>query len=279
MGGLDAVAVECRVIAPAVAWIGELWECGEVTVGDEHLATAITNNVLARLFPRLLRTTPCSRERVMLAAAQGEHHILGLRMVADILEGAGFDVLFLGADVPLDALVDACERHLHAVLGLGATMPLNVPTLLRELVELSCLERPPLLFVGGRALPPAVEAGLAVPVVVSADQAVSAVERMLGGGRQGSPLSEALMERLPAGNRGSVGGLGELGTPDDSFSAVALASAETARDASRRSYGFEQLALRDPLTGAWNRRAFDDRIAMREQLTGVHLGLAPADQS
>jgi diguanylate cyclase (GGDEF)-like protein len=258
--GLEPAAVQCRVIGPAMERIGELWARGAITAADEHLATAISHGVLARLFPLLLQAPPRSRERVMLAAAEGEHHVLGLRMVADVLEGAGFDVLYLGPDVPLEALLDACRRHLPVVLCLGVTMPLNVPTLLAELVEVSNLDQPPLLMVGGRAFPPAVEARLRVPVVASGDQVVAWVERLIAEGRQGPPLEQALLERIPLGARAAAAGIGEIGTIPDHFSATALASADTARDASRRAYAMEQLAFRDPLTGTWNRRAFDDRF-------------------
>ena len=259
--GFDAGGVNCRVITPAMRWIGELWERGAITTADEHLATAISHGVLARLFPRLLNVPLRSRERVMLAAAQGEHHVLGLQMVADMLEGVGFDVLFLGADVPRDALLAACELHRPAVLGLGATMPLNLPILLSELVEVSRLEFPPRLFVGGLALPSAVKAGLLVPLVVSADLAITTVEALLAGGPQGPPLSQALLQSIPRGDHGAAVGIDDIGTIPDHFSGTVLAAAETARDSARRAYGMEQLALRDPLTGTWNRRAFDDRMA------------------
>jgi diguanylate cyclase (GGDEF)-like protein len=258
--GFDPTAVQCRVIGPAMEWIGELWARGAITAADEHLATAISHGVLARLFPLLLRAPARSRERVMLAAAEGEHHVLGLRMVADVLEGAGFDVLYLGPDVPLDALLDACRRHRPVVLCLGVTMPLNVPTLLTELVAVSDMEQPPLLMVGGRALTQAIEARLTVPVVVSGDQVVAAVERLIAEGRQGPPLEQSLLERIPRGPAAAAAGVGEIGTIPDHFSATALASAETARGASRRAHAMEQLAFRDPLTGTWNRRAFDDRF-------------------
>jgi diguanylate cyclase (GGDEF)-like protein len=260
--GLDAGVVHCRVIAPAMEWIGELWARGAITVADEHLATAISHNVLARLFPLLFSAATRSRERVMLAAATGEHHVLGLQMVSDMLEGAGFDVLYLGPDVPLDALLDACRQHRPAVLCLSATMPLNVPTLLAELVEVSNLEQPPLLMVGGRAMPPAVKAGLRIPVIEHGYQAVPTVERLLAEGPQGAPLEQSLLESIPRGDGSSAlgAGGGEIGSMPDHFSAIALASADTARDAARHAYAMEQLAFRDPLTGMWNRRAFDDRF-------------------
>lgn len=259
--GFDAGAVHCRVIAPAMEWIGELWACGGITPADEHLATAITHGVLARLFPRLLRTTMRSRERVMLAAAEGEHHVLGLRMVADTLEGAGFDVLYLGADVPLEALLDACRKHRPAVLCLGVTMPLNTPTLLAELVQAAELDEPPLLLVGGRALRPDLGVKLRVPVVKRSEDVIAEIERLLAGGPQGPPLEQELAQRIPRAATGKRACAAEIGTIPDHFSATALASADTARDASRRAHELEQLAFRDPLTGTWNRRAFDDRFS------------------
>ena len=48
---------------------------------------------------------------MLLAAVEGEHHVLGLRMTADALAAAGFDVVYLGADVPEDSLLNAVDRH------------------------------------------------------------------------------------------------------------------------------------------------------------------------
>ena len=81
--------------------IGELWERDAISVADEHLATEISQRVAARLFWRALNGRPRRRERVVMAAVQGEEHVLGLRLAADVLESAGFDVLYLGADLPL----------------------------------------------------------------------------------------------------------------------------------------------------------------------------------
>jgi diguanylate cyclase (GGDEF)-like protein len=260
LAGFDPAQVYARVVAPAMRSIGAGWQRGELTVADEHLATAITHDVLAFLFPRVLARGTRTRERVMLAAAQGEHHVLGLLMVADILEGAGFDVVYLGPDLPVDSLLAACEKHRPAVLGLSASMALNVPALLNELVQVAQLESPPLLMVGGRALLPAVNAGLRVPLVLHADQAVQTVEKLLAGGPQNPPLDDELLRRIPRGDA-ARSGAAHVGTVSDQFSHVALASADAARSAARRTAAMELLALRDSLTGMWNRRAFDDRFA------------------
>ncbi|HZL05810.1 MAG TPA: B12-binding domain-containing protein, partial [Coriobacteriia bacterium] len=100
--GLSSVEIQARVIAPAMWGIGELWEGGGLTVAQEHLATAVSHHVLTRLYPGLLRREQRRGDTVVVGAVHGEHHVLGLRMVADVFEGAGFDVRFLGADVPMD---------------------------------------------------------------------------------------------------------------------------------------------------------------------------------
>jgi diguanylate cyclase (GGDEF)-like protein len=265
-GGMSVAAVQDRVIAPAMCWIGELWQRGEVSVGDEHLATAISQDVLGRLFPRALTSQPRSRERIVLAAVQGEHHTLGLRMAADVLEGAGFDVLYLGADVPLSGLLDTCRSRTPAAVGFTVSMALNVPTLIWEIQALCALEHPPRIFVAGRAVGPAIEQGLDVPAIDGVEQVVGAVEALLAQ----PPRSPVVPPSLEAGVPALVGatdvGTEATGTREARFSRTALSAAESTRDAARHAFAMEQLAFRDALTGLWNRRAYDDRFAeVREQ--------------
>ena len=45
----------------------------------------------------------------MLAAPEGEQHVVALRMTGSLLRDAGYDVVMLGADVPADALAAVRE--------------------------------------------------------------------------------------------------------------------------------------------------------------------------
>jgi diguanylate cyclase (GGDEF)-like protein len=257
---LSVASVQSNVIAPAMREIGDLWECGELTVGDEHLATAISQEVLGRMFMHALQSPPRSRERVMLAAAQGEHHVLGLRMAADVLEGAGFDVLYLGADVPLEALLDSCRTHTPAVLGLTVSIPQNLPAFIRTLRAVSALEEPPAIFAGGLAVAAAIEQGLAIASVQSTEFLIEAVEALLAAPRRTEIVSAQLAARFDSGAGEHAFDTPATETNADAFAATALSGAEGTRDSARHAYAMEQLAYRDPLTGLSNRRAYDDRF-------------------
>lgn len=143
-----------RVIAPAMHELGRLWEKGAITIADEHLATALTQRVLAAVrTPELLEETLPARPdkpRALLAAVQGEQHALGLRMAADLLEDSGYQVAYLGADVPTEALLQAVRTLSPDLLGLSATMPESARRL-EDVVELVGDERPRLpLLLGGQ---------------------------------------------------------------------------------------------------------------------------------
>lgn len=267
--GFDVAAIHARLIASAMNGIGALWEQDVISVGEEHLATAISHGVAARIFPRAMQASPRSRERVMLAATQGEHHVLGLRLVADVLEGAGYDVMFLGADIPLAALLDACRIHEPDVLGLAVSMWLNVPTLIWELHAVAELEHPPAIMVGGRALSPAVINGLNAPVVNSSEQVLQVVADLIAAPRIREVVDPALASLVPFRAPASVVAVAAGGTLQASFSATSLVAADTARETARHAFALEQLAYRDGLTGLYNRRAFDDRFhELSEATTG-----------
>ena len=57
---------------------------------------------------------------VVLAGAPGDSHILPVTMVGDVMRAAGYQVVQLGADVPVETLLHAVETHRPAVVGLSA---------------------------------------------------------------------------------------------------------------------------------------------------------------
>jgi methanogenic corrinoid protein MtbC1 len=121
--GLTKQAIFDDVIAAAMHEVGAKWESGEMSVADEHLATSISYGLLA-LVSELTRVEERRRdEPIVLCAVQGEQHVMGLRMAADVLEGAGFPVFFLGAGVPTDDLLELLTRKSVSICGLTATMP------------------------------------------------------------------------------------------------------------------------------------------------------------
>ena len=77
---------------------------GEITVADEHLATEISMRVVTLQREAQRVGSPAGDHGVILATPAGELHVVALRMIANLLRDAGYDVLMLGADVPAEAL-------------------------------------------------------------------------------------------------------------------------------------------------------------------------------
>jgi MerR family transcriptional regulator, light-induced transcriptional regulator len=157
-----------QVITPAMHEIGALWEKGALTVADEHLATALTHRVLAALRPPIRveveggSEMPSGRGRVMFAAVEGEQHALGLRMAADVVEEAGFEAIYLGADVPTDALVQAIDTLSPDRLVLAATMQELTPRLAEVAATVQRVHPRVDLLIGGQAASPDLHVGTRV---------------------------------------------------------------------------------------------------------------------
>ena len=143
------------VLAPAMVEIGALWESAHIGVAQEHLATQITQTVLARLAPELedAVATPGGGPRpvAVVAGTPGERHAIGARMVADFLEASGWDVLLLGADTPPDEIVALTRDRRPDVVALSTSLSFNLLAAGRVFAALRGLEHPPLLVAGGRA--------------------------------------------------------------------------------------------------------------------------------
>lgn len=167
-GGMTIPELYQRVIAPAMHEIGELWAKGALTIADEHLATSLTHRVLAALRPPvwveagMKPEATLAKGRVMLAAVEGEQHVLGLRMATDVLEDAGFETIYLGADVPIGALLQAIDSLSPDLLALSATMPELGLQLDQIASALRCTHPRLGLLIGGQAASPRVSGGTLV---------------------------------------------------------------------------------------------------------------------
>lgn len=140
-----------EVVAPALHAVGRMWADGEISVAQEHIATAITQRVMARMFPRIEKP-PTHPHRVVVAVSPGETHEVGARMVADKLRLGGFDVLFTGADTPIESIADLTRDTQAGVLLVSTTLPFNLIAVnqLVKRVREKC-DPPPRIIVGGQA--------------------------------------------------------------------------------------------------------------------------------
>jgi methanogenic corrinoid protein MtbC1 len=131
--------------------IGVGWESDRLSVAQEHLATAVTEYVMARVFGDY-PAPGAERGIAIVAGVEGEMHQIAAHLVADVLAFDGWDVRFLGTNVPLRDLLDEVTRVRPIVVGLSATMLFNVPNVIAAVQSLKAtVDTPPYVIVGGAA--------------------------------------------------------------------------------------------------------------------------------
>jgi MerR family transcriptional regulator, light-induced transcriptional regulator len=176
---LSTPEIDEKVIAPALWLVGELWERGTISVAEEHIATEISVRVLAlqREAQRVARSR--SERRVMFAAPSGELHVVALRMVANLIRGAGYEVVMLGPDVPADALGAAARRHEAEVVCLSSTMPGRADQVLGAIDEVRQAWPSAGFVVGGRGVTVEGQLRPQVHICERVSDAVEAVDAMV----------------------------------------------------------------------------------------------------
>jgi methanogenic corrinoid protein MtbC1 len=147
--GASVDEVRCRIVQDAQREIGRLWQEDRITIAQEHMATAISQLALAHLFQRSEFRRRVNK-KVVIACVPGEHHEFPARLLADALEVQGYDVRFLGADVPLDSLMHSIETETPHVVALSVTMLFHLPALRAAVAAVRALKNPELLVaIGG----------------------------------------------------------------------------------------------------------------------------------
>jgi DNA-binding transcriptional MerR regulator len=123
-----------RVLLPILRDLGTGWQAGQVSVAQEHFATAIIRGRLAGLARGWGQQ---SGPRALLACPPDERHDLGLLLFGLLLARRGWSISFLGADTPIAAIGSAVAAQRTDVVVLSATDVARLDAVADELRELA----------------------------------------------------------------------------------------------------------------------------------------------
>jgi len=129
---LDAVAqgtsikeLYLQVFQPSQYEIGRLWQMNQMSVAQEHYATAATQLIMSQLYAHIFATKRNGR-CLIATGVGGELHEIGLRMVADFFEMEGWDTYYLGSNTPASTIVQTLTERKADVLAISVTMTFHI---------------------------------------------------------------------------------------------------------------------------------------------------------
>ena len=135
-----------EVIQKGLAEIGERWYQGAISVQQEHFASSLAMHRISALF--VAAPPPTRAERILAACPPGEEHDFILLLAAFLLRRRGWDVVYLGANVPLSKLAETIQQ-IAPRLVLSVAQTLNNAAALREMADYVNARGVPLAYGGG----------------------------------------------------------------------------------------------------------------------------------
>ena len=139
-----------QLIIPFLQKIGELWQEGSLRIFHEHLASAVIRTFLADLLATI--KTPSHAPILIVTTPSGQYHEIGALIVALTSASVGWQVTYLGPNLPAEEIsAAAIEKNARIVL-LSIVFPPDDPHLKLELERIRVLLPDNIsIFVGGRA--------------------------------------------------------------------------------------------------------------------------------
>ena len=120
----------------AMAEVGRRFECQEFYVPEMLVSARAMKSGLALLRPHLVAAHVQAVGKVVIGTVQGDLHDIGKNLVGMMLEGAGFEVIDLGTDVPASKYVAAIHQHHPEIIGCSALITTTMPRMAEVVVAL-----------------------------------------------------------------------------------------------------------------------------------------------
>lgn len=127
--GIAAEEILKQGLIPAMQEVGDLFEKGEYFVPEMLISARAMQSGLELLKPLLMSAEVQSTGKVVLGTVQGDLHDIGKNLVGMMLEGAGFELIDLGADVSPEKFSQAVREHQPDILAMSALLTTTMPAM------------------------------------------------------------------------------------------------------------------------------------------------------
>lgn len=123
------VTILKHALIPGMEEVGKLFACGEYFVPELLVAARAMTAAIDILKPLLAGSDYQPAGKIVMGTVQGDLHDIGKKLVGIMLEGSGFEVLDLGADVSPQRFVAAVNESGAKVVGLSSLLSTTLPAM------------------------------------------------------------------------------------------------------------------------------------------------------
>jgi 5-methyltetrahydrofolate--homocysteine methyltransferase len=116
-------------LVPAMDEVGRLFECEEYFVPEMLLSARAMKASMEIVRPLLAAAGTEPVGRVVIGTVKGDLHDIGKNLVASMLEGGGFEVIDLGADVAPERFIEAATARHATLVALSALLTVTMPSM------------------------------------------------------------------------------------------------------------------------------------------------------
>jgi len=132
--GIPAEEVMNKGLVSGMEIVSEKFKNNEIFIPEVLISARAMNAGLAILKPLLVESNIQPKGKVVIGTVKGDLHDIGKNIVAMLLQGAGFDVIDLGADVPKEKFLEFVKKEKADILGMSALLTTTM-LYMKEMVE------------------------------------------------------------------------------------------------------------------------------------------------
>ncbi len=127
--GVAPLTIVTGCLVPAMDEVGRRFECEEYFVPEMLLSARAMKASMALVRPLLAATGAQPIGRVVIGTVKGDLHDIGKNLVASMLEGGGFEVIDLGADVAPERFIEAAASKNANLVALSALLTVTMTSM------------------------------------------------------------------------------------------------------------------------------------------------------
>ena len=125
--GWDANKVLNEALVAGMTIVGIDFRDGILFVPEVLMSANAMKAGMAILKPLLSQSDEPTAGKMVIGTVKGDIHDIGKNLVCMMMEGAGFEVVDLGINTPVEEYLAALEEHKPEILGMSALLTTTMP--------------------------------------------------------------------------------------------------------------------------------------------------------